>query len=63
MKDPDCPGSLGIAISEAVEDAVSRDDTHYALGSVLNHVLFLHQCMQVDCAITGWHRSFAIFID
>jgi len=42
MKDPDCPGSLGVAISEAVEDAASRDDTHYALGSVLNHVL-LHQ--------------------
>ncbi|MEA2005433.1 MAG: TrpB-like pyridoxal phosphate-dependent enzyme [Acidobacteriota bacterium] len=41
-KDPDSPGSLGIAISEAVEDAVSRDDTHYSLGSVLNHVL-LHQ--------------------
>ena len=41
-KDPDCPGSLGIAISEAVEEALSRDDTHYALGSVLNHVL-LHQ--------------------
>ncbi len=41
-KDPDTPGSLGIAISEAVEDAVSRDDTRYALGSVLNHVL-LHQ--------------------
>jgi tryptophan synthase beta chain len=41
-KDPDCPGSLGLAISEAVEDAVSRDDTKYALGSVLNHVL-LHQ--------------------
>jgi tryptophan synthase beta chain len=41
-RDPDCPGSLGMAISEAVEDAVSRDDTHYALGSVLNHVL-LHQ--------------------
>jgi tryptophan synthase beta chain len=40
--DPDSPGSLGIAISEAVEDAASRDDTHYALGSVLNHVL-LHQ--------------------
>lgn len=39
---PDTPGSLGIAISEAVEDAVSRDDTRYALGSVLNHVL-LHQ--------------------
>ncbi len=41
-KDPDCPGSLGLAISEAIEDAVSRDDTHYSLGSVLNHVL-LHQ--------------------
>ncbi len=41
-KDPDCPGSLSIAISEAVEEAVSREDTHYSLGSVLNHVL-LHQ--------------------
>ena len=41
-KDPDSPGSLGLAISEAVEEAVSRDDTHYSLGSVLNHVL-LHQ--------------------
>jgi tryptophan synthase beta chain len=40
--DPDSPGSLGIAISEAVEVAAQRDDTHYALGSVLNHVL-LHQ--------------------
>ena len=40
--DPDSPGSLGIAISEAVEDAAGRPDTHYALGSVLNHVL-LHQ--------------------
>ena len=40
--DPDSPGSLGIAISEAVEDAAMREDTHYALGSVLNHVL-LHQ--------------------
>jgi tryptophan synthase beta chain len=39
---PDSPGSLGIAISEAVEDAATRDDTKYALGSVLNHVL-LHQ--------------------
>jgi tryptophan synthase beta chain len=39
---PDSPGSLGIAISEAVEDAAKRDDTKYALGSVLNHVL-LHQ--------------------
>lgn len=41
-KDPDSPGSLGMAISEAVEDAASRDDTKYSLGSVLNHVL-LHQ--------------------
>jgi tryptophan synthase beta chain len=41
-KDPKSPGSLGLAISEAVEDAVKRDDTKYALGSVLNHVL-LHQ--------------------
>jgi tryptophan synthase beta chain len=39
---PDTPGSLGIAISEAVEDAAGRDDTSYSLGSVLNHVL-LHQ--------------------
>ncbi len=38
----DHPGSLGIAISEAVEMAAQRDDTKYALGSVLNHVL-LHQ--------------------
>ena len=41
-KDPNSPGSLGIAISEAVEDAAKRDDTKYSLGSVLNHVL-LHQ--------------------
>ena len=39
---PDHPGSLGIAISEAVELAVQREDTKYALGSVLNHVL-MHQ--------------------
>lgn len=39
---PDSPGSLGIAISEAVEIAAKNDDTNYALGSVLNHVL-LHQ--------------------
>ncbi|MFA5535650.1 MAG: TrpB-like pyridoxal phosphate-dependent enzyme [Bacillota bacterium] len=41
-KDPDSPGSLGIAISEAVEEAASREDTNYALGSVLNHVV-VHQ--------------------
>jgi tryptophan synthase beta chain len=40
--DPDSPGSLGIAISEAVEVAAQNPDTNYALGSVLNHVL-LHQ--------------------
>ncbi|AIY90408.1 TrpB-like pyridoxal phosphate-dependent enzyme [Geoglobus acetivorans] len=40
--DPDSPGSLGIAISEAVEDAVKDDGTNYSLGSVLNHVM-LHQ--------------------
>ncbi|MBU1230528.1 MAG: TrpB-like pyridoxal phosphate-dependent enzyme [Proteobacteria bacterium] len=41
-KDPDCKGSLGLAISEAVEDAATHADTNYTLGSVLNHVL-LHQ--------------------
>jgi tryptophan synthase beta chain len=40
--EPDSPGSLGIAISEAVEDAAGREDTAYSLGSVLNHVL-MHQ--------------------
>jgi tryptophan synthase beta chain len=42
VDDESSPGSLGAAISDAVRDAVSRDDSHYALGSVLNHVL-LHQ--------------------
>jgi tryptophan synthase beta chain len=42
VDDPDHPGSLGTAISDAVKDAASRPDTHYSLGSVLNHVL-LHQ--------------------
>ena len=41
-KYPNTPGSLGIAISEAVEDAATHDNTNYALGSVLNHVV-LHQ--------------------
>jgi tryptophan synthase beta chain len=41
-EDPDSPGSLGIAISEAVEEALNRDDTNYSLGSVVNHVL-MHQ--------------------
>ncbi len=48
-RDPDCPGSLGIAISEAVEVAAAREDTKYALGSVLNHVL-LHQTVTgIEC--------------
>ena len=42
VDDPDSPGSLGLAISDAVRDAAGRPDTHYSLGSVLNHVL-LHQ--------------------
>ena len=41
-RDPNTSGSLGISISEAVEDAATHDDTNYALGSVLNHVV-LHQ--------------------
>lgn len=41
-KDPDSPGTLGMAIAEAVEDALSRDDTRFALGSAMNHVV-LHQ--------------------
>lgn len=42
VDEPDHPGSLGAAISDAVRDAAGRDDSHYTLGSVLNHVL-LHQ--------------------
>jgi len=46
---PDSTGSLGIAISEAVEDAATHDDTNYALGSVLGHVL-LHQSVIIVVA-------------
>ena len=42
VDDPSSPGSLGMAISDAVADAAGRSDSHYALGSVLNHVV-LHQ--------------------
>lgn len=59
-QDPDSSGSLGIAISEAVEEAALRDDTKYALGSVLNHVL-LHQTVigqetikQLDLIGSDW---------
>src|SRR5437588_11196724 len=41
-ENPESTGSLGIAISEAIEDAAGKDDTKYSLGSVLNHVL-MHQ--------------------
>ena len=41
-EDPECPGSLGIAISEAIEDTVKHPGTKYSLGSVLNHVC-MHQ--------------------
>jgi len=41
-KDPNHPGSLGIAISEAIEDALQNENVYYSLGSVLNHVM-LHQ--------------------
>lgn len=48
-KDPKCPGSLGIAISEAIEDAATHENTKYSLGSVLNHVL-LHQTVNgLEC--------------
>jgi len=57
---PNSTGSLGIAISEAVEEAATRDDTKYALGSVLNHVL-LHQTVigqetikQLEIAGADW---------
>ncbi|MCK5486800.1 MAG: TrpB-like pyridoxal phosphate-dependent enzyme [Desulfobacterales bacterium] len=56
-QDPDCPGSLGMAISEAVEAAVMDENAKYALGSVLNHVM-LHQTIngletQKQMAIAG----------
>jgi tryptophan synthase beta chain len=48
-KDPNHSGSLGIAISEAVEDAFSHDDTKYSLGSVLNHVLMHQTIIGLEC--------------
>jgi tryptophan synthase beta chain len=49
-EDPDCPGALGMAISEAVEDTVTHSGTKYALGSVLNHVC-IHQSVIGEEAI------------
>lgn len=48
-EDPDSLGSLGIAISEAVEDAATREDTSYSLGSVLNHVLLHQTVVGLEC--------------
>ena len=48
-QDKESPGSLGIAISEAVEEAATRDDTNYALGSVLNHVLMHQTVIGMEC--------------
>jgi tryptophan synthase beta chain len=48
-KDPKCPGSLGIAISEAIEDAATHEDTKYSLGSVLNHVLLHQTVVGLEC--------------
>jgi tryptophan synthase beta chain len=53
--EPDTMGSLGIAISEAVEDAATHDDTKYALGSVLNHVM-LHQTIIGQEAIKQFEK-------
>jgi tryptophan synthase beta chain len=56
---PDSTGSLGIAISEAVEDAATRDDTKYSLGSVLNHVL-MHQTIIGEEALLQMERAGAM---
>ncbi len=48
-QDPDCPGSLGIAISEAVEDAATDENARYSLGSVLNHVLMHQTVIGMEC--------------
>lgn len=55
-KDPDSPGSLGIAISEAVEVAAKDPDTKYSLGSVLNHVL-LHQTIVGQEAVLQMEKA------
>jgi tryptophan synthase beta chain len=55
-QDPNSPGSLGIAISEAVERAATNDDTKYSLGSVLNHVL-MHQTVIGQEAIKQFEKA------
>ena len=65
-EDPHCAGSLGIAISEAIEDTVKHPNTKYSLGSVLNHVC-LHQTVigqeaikQMEMAGRGAGRDFRL---
>jgi tryptophan synthase beta chain len=58
-ENPESTGSLGIAISEAVEDAAGRDDTKYSLGSVLNHVL-MHQTVIGQEALLQMERADAM---
>jgi len=55
-KDPNCPGSLGIAISEAIENTVTHPGTKYSLGSVLNHVC-LHQTVIGEEAIEQMEQA------
>jgi tryptophan synthase beta chain len=55
-QDPDSPGSLGIAISEAVEDAATHEDTKYSLGSVVNHVL-MHQTVIGEEALLQMEKA------
>ncbi len=55
-ENPNNPGSLGIAISEAVEEAATRKDTNYALGSVLNHVC-LHQTIVGEEALLQFEKT------
>ncbi|MGI6361135.1 MAG: TrpB-like pyridoxal phosphate-dependent enzyme [Bacillota bacterium] len=55
-EDPNCSGSLGIAIGEALEDTLSREDTHYCLGSVLNHVS-LHQTVIGEEALLQMEKA------
>jgi tryptophan synthase beta chain len=61
---PDSPGSLGLAISEAIEDAFKHDDTKYAIGSVANHVL-LHQTVigeeaRIQMEMAGYYPDIII---
>src|SRR5256714_1173822 len=58
-ENPDSTGSLGIAISEAIEDAAGREDTKYSLGSVLNHVL-MHQTIIGEEALGQMGRAGAM---